>query len=80
MAQTWKKLADFAAQSGLSPHDVVAEALNGDFDGLAETRAMLDRRYEAVESGKVKLIPGVEAFARLRANIETRHPKPDEWS
>lgn len=33
---------------------------------------MLDRRYDEIESGKVRLIPGVEAFARLRANIEAR--------
>ena len=67
-----KRLSDFAAQSGLSPDEVVEDALSGYFEDLAETRAMLDRRYDEIESGKVTLIPGEEAFARLRANIEAR--------
>ena len=66
------RLSDFAAQSGLSPDEVVEDALSGYFEDLAETRAMLDRRYDEIENGKVKLIPGEEAFARLRANIEAR--------
>ena len=67
-----KKLSDFAAQSGLSPDEVVEDALSGYFEDLAETRAMLDRRCDEIETGKVTLIPGEEAFARLRANIEAR--------
>jgi len=44
----------------------------GYFDGLAETRQMIDSRYDDVKSGKVKLIPGDEAFARLRAKSDAR--------
>lgn len=48
------------------------------FDELAETRDLLDRRYDEIESGKVKLIPGEEAFARLRARSEARRLKPGQ--
>ena len=36
------------------------------FDELAETRVVLDRRYDDIRSGKVKLVPGDEVIARLR--------------
>jgi hypothetical protein len=39
---------------------------------LSFTRQTLDQRYADVESGKVKLIPGEEVFARLRAKSAAR--------
>ncbi len=49
------------------PADVwVHDAVFGLVDELAETRSMLDGRYDDIKSGKRKLIPGDEAFARLR--------------
>ena len=36
---------------------------------------MLDRRFDEIESGKVKLIPGDEVFARLREKSEARRLK-----
>ena len=48
--------------------DVVAEFL----DNLDFTREALDRRYDDLESGRVKLIPGDEVFARLRAKSAAR--------
>ena len=33
---------------------------------LGETREMLNSRYDDIKSGKGKLIPGDEVFARLR--------------
>lgn len=50
----------------------------GYFDELAERREMLDRRYDEIESGKVKLVPGDEVFARLRAKSEARRLKPGQ--
>lgn len=38
----------------------------------ADTQAMLDRRYDEIKSGKVKLIPGDEVFARLREKSAAR--------
>lgn len=48
------------------------DAVAGMFGELAETQSMLDRRYDEVESGKVELIDGEEAFARLRERIDAR--------
>jgi len=42
------------------------------FSSLKKLRKTLDRRYDEIKSGKVKLIPGEEAFARLRAKSEAR--------
>ena len=71
-----KKLNDLAAQSGRPADKLVQDAVAGMFDELAETREMLDRRYDDVKSGKVKLIPGEEAFARLHERIEARRNGP----
>jgi len=37
---------------------------------------MLDRRFDGIQSGKAKLIPGNEAFARLRDRIAARRTTP----
>jgi hypothetical protein len=39
---------------------------------------MLDSRYDEIKSGKVKLIPGEEFFARLRAKSEVRSLRPGQ--
>ena len=67
-----KRLTDLAALSGRPAGDLVQDAVAGLVDELADTRNMLDRRYDEVKSGKVKLIPGEEAFARLHERIEAR--------
>ena len=68
-----KKLNDLAAQSGRgSAASLVKDVVEGYFDDLAETRAMLDSRYDDLESGRVKPIPGDEVFDRLRAKSTAR--------
>ena len=52
--------------------DIVEDAVMGLFDELAYTRQTLDRRYDDLESGRVKPIPGDEVFARLRAKSAAR--------
>ena len=47
----------------------------GYFEELAQVRETLDSRYDDIKSGKVKLISGEEAFARLMEGIEARRPK-----
>ena len=42
-------------------------------DEVAEVRKALDIRHDDLESGRVKLIDGEEAFARLRAKSKARH-------
>jgi hypothetical protein len=58
-----KKLNDLAARSARPA------------DELAETREMLDRRYDDIKGGKVKMIPGDEAFAGLMAKTEAERKR-----
>lgn len=66
-----KKLNELATQSGMSADELVKDAVAGMFDELAESRDMLDRRYDDIRSGRVKLIPGdeVEAYFREKSRF-----------
>lgn len=77
-AELERKLNELAAQSGRPADELVQDAVAGMFDDLAETRTMLDRRYDEIESGKVNLIPGdeVEAYFRDKREAALR-AKPD---
>ena len=66
------KLDRIARESGLDAVQLVQDAVAGYVDELAGTREMLDSRYDDIKSGKVKMIPGDEAFARLRARSDER--------
>ena len=70
------KLDEMARESGCRPEELVEDAINGYFDELAVTREMLDRRYDDLESGRVKLIDGEEAYRRLMEKIEARRNRP----
>ncbi len=67
-----KKLNEIAAQTGRPAAELVQDAVADMVDELAGTREMLDRRYDDIKSGRVKLIPGDEVFARLRQKSEDR--------
>lgn len=71
-----KKLNDLAALTGRPAAELVQDAVAGYIDDLPETRAMLDRRYDDIKSGRVKLIPGEEVFERLRRKSEARRQTP----
>jgi predicted transcriptional regulator len=66
------KLEQLARESGRETAAIVQDAVAGYVDARAETRQMLDSRYDDIESGRVKLIPGDEVFARLRAKSLAR--------
>lgn len=73
-----KKLNDLAALSGRPAGELVQDAVAGLVDELAETRNMLDSRYDDIKSGKVKLIPGEEVEAYFREkSAAARRAKPD---
>ena len=62
-----KKLNDLAAQSGRgTAAALVQDVVEGYFEELAQTRQMLDGRYDDIKSGKVKLLDGEEFFENLR--------------
>jgi predicted transcriptional regulator len=69
------KLEQLARDSGRAAADLVHDAVAGYVDEFAEARHMLDSRYDDIKIGKVKLIPGDEVFARLRAKSEARRSK-----
>jgi len=60
------KLDQMARDAGQHPAEVIEDAVIGLYDELAHTREMLDRRYDEMESGKVKPIPGDEVEAYFR--------------
>jgi predicted DNA-binding protein len=65
--ETEKKLKDLAAQSGGKTADeLVQDVIEGYFDELAQTRTMLNGRYDDLKSGRVKPIPGDEVEAYFR--------------
>ena len=68
-----KQLNELATQSGRAPSELVQQAVAG---YVSETREMLNSRYDDIESGRVRLIDGEEAFARLHEKIEARRNSP----
>jgi predicted transcriptional regulator len=64
------KLDQMARDSGCPSDQLVEDALLGYFDELADTREMLDSRYDDLESGRVKPIDGEEAFRSLMGKTE----------
>ena len=76
--ETEKKLKDLAAQSGRGPDELVEDAMAGYFEDVAQTREMLNSRYDDLKSGRVKPIPGdeVEAYFREKS-AASRRSQPD---
>jgi hypothetical protein len=72
-----KRRHDLAAQSGRATDDLVQDALAAYLDELAQTRDMLDSRYDDLKSGRAKPIDGEEAFARLKARTEAQRKHPE---
>lgn len=69
-----KQLNDLAMQTGRPAAELVRDAVSNLVDELASTRTLLDRRYDDIKSGKVKLIPGdqVEAYFREKSENARR--------
>jgi predicted DNA-binding protein len=61
-----RKLNELATQSGRGPAELLQDALAGYFDEVAQTRHMLNSRYDDLKSGRVKPIPGAEVEAYFR--------------
>ncbi len=77
--ETEKKLKDLAAEGGRGTADeLVQDVVEGYFDELAQTREMLNSRYDDLKSGRVKPIPGdeVEAYFREKSSAARRSRQP----
>ena len=66
------KLEQMARESGRPSGELVEDAVIGYFDELANTREMLDRRYDDLESGRVEPIDGEEAYRRLMEKTDAQ--------
>ena len=52
---------------GATVDELVQDVIEEYFGDIAKARQTLDRRYDELESGRVKPVPGDEVIARLRA-------------
>jgi predicted transcriptional regulator len=66
------KLDQMARDTGRRSDELVENVVTDFLEDFAFTRETLDRRYDDLESGRVKAIPGDEVFARLRAKSAAR--------
>ena len=66
------KLEQMARDTGRRSDELVENVVIDFFDEISCTRETLDQRYDDLESGRVRLIPGDEVFARLRAKSAAR--------
>jgi predicted transcriptional regulator len=64
------KLEQMARESGRPSEELVEDAVLGYFDELANAREMLDRRFDDLESGRVKPIDGEDAYRLLMEKTE----------
>jgi|SRR5450755_254330 hypothetical protein len=71
------KLDRWVAETGRGPDELIEDAMAGYFEELTRTREMLNTRYDDLQSGRVKPIPGDEVIARLREKSALRRSQPD---
>jgi hypothetical protein len=74
-----KRLNDLATQSGQGTADeLVQDVIKGYFDELAQTREMLNTRYDDLKYGKVKPVSRDEVVAHFREkSVAARRPVHD---
>jgi predicted transcriptional regulator len=72
------KLEQMARDMGRASDELVVDAVIGLLDELAQTREMLDRRCDDLESGRVQPIDGEEAYRRLmeKTEVHRRRMRP----
>ena len=69
------KLDEMARESGRPSDELVEDAVIGYFDEMAHTREMLDRRFDDLESGRVKPVDGEDAYRRLMEKTEAQRQR-----
>jgi hypothetical protein len=70
------KLDKLATETGRPTGELVENVVAGYFDELAETRDMLDSRYDDLKTGRVKPIDGEQFFEGLRQREDELLKKP----
>ena len=69
------KVDQWVAETGRNADELVEDLMAGYFEELAHVRETLDRRYDDVISGKVRLIDGEEARAQLKAKTQAQRDR-----
>jgi predicted DNA-binding protein len=64
--ETESRLVELASKSGRAPNDLVEDALAAYLSEVADVREMLDGRYDAIKTGRVKSVDGEAFFDGLR--------------
>jgi predicted transcriptional regulator len=71
------KLDRLVSETGRAPDKLLEDAMAGYEVELAETRLMLNSRYDDLKNGRVKAIPGDEIAAHFRdKSAAARRPPP----
>ncbi|MGO9336712.1 MAG: hypothetical protein ACLPY1_04300 [Terracidiphilus sp.] len=66
------KVIQWSAETGQPVAHLVQDAIAGYFNEVEELRAMLDRRYDEIVSGKVQGMDGPEAVRLIRERATAR--------
>jgi len=66
------KVKQWSAETGLPIGDLVEDAITGYFGEVEEIKAMIDSRYDDIESGRVQMVDGEEACRILRERAAAR--------
>ena len=69
------KLEQMARETGRPSDKLVEDAVTGYFDELAQARETLDRRFDDLESGRVKPVDGEEAYRSLMEKTEAERQR-----
>jgi len=66
------KVEQWSAETGRPADDLIEDAIAGYLSETGELRAMLDRRYDEIVSGKVQPLDGPEAVRLIRERAAAR--------
>ena len=68
----WIKLDELVEYSGLPAEEVLEDAILSLYAASTNARANVNRRYDDLESGRIKAIDGRQVLARLRARRQAQ--------
>jgi predicted DNA-binding protein len=66
------KVEQWSAETGRPVNELLEDAVKGYFSEVEQLKETLDRRYDEMDSGQVKGIPGDEARRMIEARIAAR--------
>jgi hypothetical protein len=70
------KIDRWVTETGRGPDELIEDAVAGYFEELAQTREMLNSRYDDLKSGRVKPVSADEVAAHFREKSASRRPQP----